>query len=242
MSTFKKIKSLLQESVTVPQERAAAFFKTNVGDYAQGDQFIGVKVPTIRIIAKQFAALPLEEILNLLASPINEERLLALFILVNQYKKADTPTKEKLYQFYLNNLKYVNNWNLVDSSAHLIIGAHLFKKNREVLITLAQSPYMWERRIAIVSTWFFIRHHDLEWTFKIATLLLNDTHDLIHKATGWMLREAGERNEMMLIDFLELHAHSMPRTMLRYAIEKFDEEKRKYYLIQKKVRPMAKTT
>jgi 3-methyladenine DNA glycosylase AlkD len=242
MSTVKKIKSLLKESVTIPQEKATAFFKTSAGDYAQDDQFIGVKVPTIRIIAKQFATLPLEEILNLLQSPINEERLLALFVLVDQYKKADTQTKEKLYQFYLNNLKYVNNWNLVDSSAHLVIGAHLFKKDKELLFTLAQSKSMWERRIAIVSTWFFIRNNDLEWTFKIATLLLNDTHDLIHKATGWMLREAGERNQNMLAEFLDQHAHYMPRTMLRYAIEKFSEEKRKHYLMQKKVRPMAKTT
>lgn len=233
MNTIQDIQTLLKKSITVPQERATMFFKTGVGHYAQGDQFIGVTVPTIRAIAKQYATLPLEEVQFFLQSLINEERALALFILITQYEKGDNATKEKLYQFYLNNMNHVNNWNLVDSSAHLIIGAHLFTKDRSLLTTLAQSKTMWERRIAIVATWYFIRKNDCEYTFKIATLLLNDTHDLIHKAVGWMLREAGKRDEKALETFLTTHAHHMPRTMLRYAIEKFSEDKRKHYLMLK---------
>ena len=233
MNTINEIQTLLRKSTTTLPNKATAFFKTGSGSYAENDQFIGVNVPTIRIIAKKFATLSLEEIRNLLESPINEERLLALFILVDQYKKADTETQEKLYQFYLNNLQYVNNWNLVDASAHVIVGAHLFSRDREQILTLAQSNNMWHRRIAMVSTFFFIRNNDLEWTFKIATLLLNDTHDLIHKAVGWMLREAGKRDSNALAAFLDQHVSHMPRTMLRYAIEKFPEEKRKSYLVRK---------
>ena len=237
MNTIKEIQLLLQQSVNIPKEKATYFFKTGVGDYAAGDQFIGVKVPTIRAIAKQYSTLPLEDIQQLLASPINEERLLALVILTNQYKKADAPNKEKIYQFYLDNMHHVNNWNLVDSSAHLIIGAHIFKNKQSSLIKLAQSKTMWERRIAIVATWYFIRNNDLTSTFTIALILLNDTHDLIHKAVGWMLREAGERDQNALVTFLDLHASSMPRTMLRYAIEKFPEDIRKSYLLQKNKQP-----
>jgi 3-methyladenine DNA glycosylase AlkD len=233
MNTIKEIQLLLHQSVTIPKERAATFFKTGTGNYAEHDQFIGVKVPTIRLIAKKFSAITLDEIQLLIESSINEERLLALCILTDQYKKADIKTKEQLYQFYLNNLSHVSNWNLVDASAHLIIGAHLFKKDKKLLYSLAQSTIMWERRIAIVATYYFIRNNELEWTFKIASLLLNDTHDLIHKAVGWMLREAGKRNQDALVIFLGQHAYHMPRTMLRYAIEKFDENIRKKYLAQK---------
>jgi 3-methyladenine DNA glycosylase AlkD len=235
MNTVKEIQALLQQAVTIPKERAAFFFKTNAGDYAAHDRFIGVTAPTLRAIAKKFSTLTLADIKTLLTSPVNEERALALFILTDQYTKADAQTKEKLYQFYLDNLQYINNWNLVDASAHLIIGAHLHKhSNKELLTTLAQSKNLWERRIAIVSTWYFIRNNDLTWTFKIALLLLNDTHDLIHKAVGWMLREAGKRNQDALVIFLDQHASHMPRTMLRYAIEKFPENIRKNYLTQKK--------
>jgi len=233
MNTVKDIQLLLQQSVTIPKEKAAYFFKTGIGDYAESDQFIGVTVPTIRAIAKKFPALSLESIQMLLESPINEERLLALCILTDQYKKADAQIKEQLYQFYLHNMRHVNNWNLVDASAHLIIGAHIFKSNRSSLIQLAQSKTMWERRIAIVATWYFIRNNDLTSTFTIALLLINDTHDLIHKAVGWMLREAGKRDQNALVTFLDLHASSMPRTMLRYAIEKFPEDIRKNYLMRK---------
>jgi 3-methyladenine DNA glycosylase AlkD len=227
---IQKIKSHLHASATIAEEKRSYFFKTDAGSYAEHDQFIGVPVPKVRAIAKNFLDLPRTEIVQLLESPINEERFLGLIILAHQYQKTDTAHKNELYQFYMDNLKYVNNWNLVDASAHLIVGAHLFDKNRDVLITLAQSDILWERRVAIVATWYFIRKNDLVWTFKIAEMLLNDTHDLIHKATGWMLREAGKKDEQPLIAFLNTHAAHMPRTMLRYAIEKFPEEKRKAYL------------
>jgi 3-methyladenine DNA glycosylase AlkD len=171
---------------------------------------------------------------GLIASAVNEERLLALIIVVNRYQKADAQKKDVLYNFYMHNLQHVNNWNLVDASAHLILGAHLHTRDKELLITLAQSKDLWERRIAIIATWYFIRKNEYAWTVKIATLLLHDTHDLIHKAVGWMLREAGKSDQAVLIKFLEQHAQIMPRTMLRYAIEKLPEEQRKDYLMRKK--------
>ncbi len=229
---ISKIRSLLQNKASGTQN-SKIFFKTGSGQYAEHDQFIGVSVPKLRIIAKEFYDLPLADITTLITSPFNEERLLALFILVDQYAKASEEKKEEIYQFYLNHLSYVNNWNLVDASAHLIVGAHLWKKDKNLLIRLAQSPNLWERRIAIVATWYFIRHNNLEWTFKIATMLLDDTHDLIHKAVGWMLREAGKRNETELLGFLDAHATKIPRTMLRYAIEKLPENVRKSYLLKK---------
>lgn len=230
MNKLEQITSLLQQAAHQSQVKSAVFFKTGVGHYAEHDRFINVNVPTLRKIAKEFHDLSLPDVQKLIASPINEKRQLALFILVYQYQKATDETKEKLYQFYLKHLKHVNNWNLVDASAHLIIGAHLLKKDKEILLTFAVSNVMWERRIAIVATWYFIRHNDLTWTFKIAEILLHDNHDLIHKAVGWMLREAGKRDVNQLIAFLDQHAHHMPRTMLRYAIEKFPENQRKSYL------------
>lgn len=230
---LEEIKSLLKASSTIAEDRRSYFFKTGVGSYAEHDKFIGVPVPILREIAKKYPHLSLNELKQLLQSPINEERFLALIILAQQYHKANSDHKEELYQFYMSNLKHINNWNLVDASAHLIIGNHLFDKNRDVLNTLAQSNNLWERRIAIVSTWYFIRKNDLAWTFKIASLLLTDKHDLIHKAVGWMLREAGKKNTEELINFLDTHAPHMPRTMLRYAIEKFDEKQRVLYLNQR---------
>lgn len=233
MNTLTKLRSILRNSISVPSHRAAAFFKTGAGHYAQGDEFIGVTVPNLRKIAKSFMNLTLSDLESLLQSKINEERLLALIILVEQYKNADDQNKEIFYQFYLKNLKHVNNWNLVDASAHLIIGAHLWDKDRSSLFELARSEIFWERRIAIVSTWYFIRKNDLDWTFKIALLLQKDTQDLIHKAVGWMLREAGKRDQEALVQFLDQYAITMPRTMLRYAIEKFTQDQRKNYLLKK---------
>lgn len=230
MNTLAHIRSILYHSINIPENKASYFFKTGAGHYAEHDIFIGVTVPTVRKIAQQFAQLPLHELQALLESKINEERLLALIILTQQYKRADSHNRETIYQFYLKNLEHVNNWNLVDTSAHLIIGAHLLNKDRSSLIEVAQSPTLWERRIAIVSTWYFIRNNDLEWTFTISQLLLNDTHDLIHKAVGWMLRETGKKDEAALVKFLDAHSQIMPRTMLRYAIEKFPEEQRQEYL------------
>ncbi len=237
---ISEIHTLLQVSSTVPEEKRSYFFKTDADNYAAHDQFMGVSVPNVRLIAKKFLDLSSHEIEQLLASPFNEERLLGLIILVHQYQKATT-NKDALYQLYMNNLKQVDNWNLVDASAHLILGAHLDDKNKDILIALAKSDDLWERRIAIIATWYFIRNNDLVWTFKIATLLLNDTHDLIHKSVGWMLREAGKKNTQQLIDFLDAHASDMPRTMLRYAIEKFPETQRKAYLRMTKTNPVFRS-
>lgn len=224
------------EQITLRLDTAAgspdvtrSFFKTGVGEYAEHDQFIGVKTGALRSLAKEFHHLTLQELQSLIESPINEKRLLALFILVNHYQKG-LFNKETCYQFYLNNLAYINNWNLVDSSAHWIVGAHLLHDDKTLLLKLAHSDNIWERRVAIVATWYFIRHGELEWTIKIAELLRQDQHDLIHKAVGWMLREAGKRNQQVLLEFLEQYAKTMPRTMLRYSIEKLSVEQRKIYM------------
>jgi len=230
MRIIKEIKTTLRNSISVSPERVSIFFKTGKGDYAQDDQFMGVTVPTLRTIAKYYKNLSLTEIKLLLESKINEERLLALIILVTQYQKASAVEQSQLYHFYLKNRRYVNNWNLVDASAHLIVGAYLWDKNREKLLSLAASKILWDRRIAIVATWYFIRQADLEWTFKLALVLKDDTHDLIHKAVGWMLRETGKRDQSQLIKFLDNYATFIPRTTLRYAIEKFSKEQRAYYL------------
>ena len=169
-------------------------------------------------MAKKHNSLPLRYITELLKSPYNECRLLALFILVIQYQKSDSAQQKDLYNFYLKNSAHINNWNLVDSSAHHIIGHYLFDKDIEKLYQLATSTNMWHRRIAIVATWYFIRQSRLDTTFTIAKLLLQDPHDLIHKSVGWMLREAGKKNEPLLLQFLDQYAHQMPKTMLRYAI------------------------
>lgn len=235
LSMYKHIHEMLQQMVFPPKQGGAVFFKTGAGQYAEHDQFMGIKVPVLRQIAKQFSTLSIIDIEELLRSRYNEERLLALFILVDQYKKAKGSLKEDLFQFYISNLKHVNNWNLVDSSAHLILGAHVFDQqaSQDVLIQFAGSDVMWERRIAMVATWWFIRKGSLDLTPQIAKLLLNDTHDLVHKAVGWMLREMGEKDEGYLIQFLDQHASKMPRTMLRYSIEKLSEDHRKTYMTAK---------
>lgn len=233
MNTLSTIQSILQKSVKSPSLQRGMYFKTGPGDYAEHDQFLGISVPNLRKIAQQYPDLSLVDLYTLLASAINEERLLALIILVNQYQKADTHTKEKIYQFYRDNLQQVNNWNLVDASAPEIMGAHLFHADKSLLIQLANSNNLWERRIAIVSTWYFIRKQSFDDTIRIATLLLQDKADLIHKATGWMLREMGKRDQQQLILFLEKFATKMPRTMLRYAIERFSPDERKAYLALK---------
>ncbi len=233
MTSLEQIRKLLQESSNTTKRHPATFCKTTPGHYAEHDQFINVDIPTLRKIAKDFQDLSLEEIQTFLESPINQERALALFMLVNHYQKPTTIPKEDVYQFYLRNLQHVNNWNLVDSSAHLIIGAHIFNTNKDILVTLAQSDNLWKRRIAMIATFFFIRKNDVAWTFKIAKILLNDHHDLIHKAVGWMLREAGKRDLAQLLEFLDEHTAHMPRTMLRYAIEKLDKAQREKYLALK---------
>jgi len=205
------------------------FFKTGKGEYAEGDRFIGVAVPAIRKVVRQFGDLPLGGAKKLLKSKIHEERLLALLILAHQFKNTDEPLRKKIFDLYLSHLSYVNNWDLVDASCRYIIGAYLVDKNRELLYRLAVSGRLWDRRAAIISTHFFIRNGDSRDTLKISTLLLKDKEDLIHKAVGWMLREVGKRNEGTLEDFLQEHSSVMPRTMLRYATERLSEKKRQRF-------------
>ncbi len=218
--------SLKNKADPLRAENAKRFFKTGPGQYAAGDQFIGITLSDLRVFAKQYEDLNHGELQILMASSVHEERLLALLILTRQYKQ----NKQAVYQFYVDNLKHVNNWDLVDVSAHLIVGEHLMNLDKAILLELASSPSLWDRRVAMIATWQFIRNNQFEWTIKIATVLLCDTHDLIHKAVGWMLREAGKRDQGVLLSFLNEHAACMPRTMLRYAIEKLTEAQRQYYL------------
>lgn len=206
------------------------FFKTGPGEYAEGDLFLGVTVPILRKLARQFKDIELKSALELLRSSIHEERLLALLILILKYRGSNEKDKEKIYRTYLENTRYINNWDLVDVTAKHIVGDYLHDKDKDALYELARSPLLWDRRIAILSTFRFIEDRQFEETIKIAGLLLSDRHDLIHKAVGWMLREVGKRRLRTEENFLKTHHKSMPRTMLRYAIEKFPESKRRKYL------------
>lgn len=236
MESLKTLRSELELLKKPAQERKAIYYKTGPGDYAEHDQFMGVSVPDLRKIAKRYQALlPLPLLQELLYSPINEERLLALLILVTRYQKGDADLKQTIFQFYLTHINQVNNWNLVDASAHWIVGAHLLDKDKALLFTLPESINLWEKRIAIVATWYFIRNNNFDCTLKLAEKLLCDNHDLIHKAVGWMLREVGKRNQTILIEFLDIHAYQMPRTMLRYAIERLMPTTRKTYLLVKSI-------
>ena len=231
MSLLEPLRVELLNAAIPVHERKGVFFKTGTGDYAEHDQFIGVPVPKLRQLVKAYRALPLESVLCLLRSAINEERLLALLMLVERYQKGDIALKQTIFNIYQSHIQYVNNWNLVDATAHLIVGAHLHPCDKTLLLTWAASDILWERRVAVVSTWYFIRQNEYDWTIKLAENLLNDPHDLMHKAVGWMLREVGKRDETVLIKFLEQYANKMPRTMLRYAIEKFSVDRRKGYLM-----------
>lgn len=206
------------------------FFKTGPGEYGEGDIFIGVVVPNIRKICKKYQELSFKEIIKLLKSAIHEERLLALLILVLQYEKGDEKAKKSIYDIYMKNTKYINNWDLIDLSAHHIVGPYLLQKSKEPLVKFARSRSLWERRIAIISTFEYIRDGSFDTALQIARLLVEDTEDLIRKAVGWMLREMGKRDVKVEEKFLKKHYKKMPRTMLRYAIERFPEQKRKAYL------------
>ncbi len=208
----------------------ARFFKTGPGQYGEGDRFIGVKVPTTRKVAKEFKNLPLTEVECLLHSEIHEERLLALVILVGQFEQGDDATRKSIYDLYLANICHINNWDLVDLSAPQIVGGYLHNRSRKPLDRLAKSASLWERRISVVATHWFIRHGDFNGTLKIAKILLGDKEDLIHKAVGWMLREVGKRDVAALEEFLGEHCRVMPRTMLRCAVERLTEETRQRYL------------
>ena len=206
------------------------FFKTEKGSYGHGDVFLGISVPEQRLIAKKYLNLPLKDIKNLLYSDIHEHRLVALIILVQQFRRANDPVRKKLFDFYLKNTHRVNNWDLVDMSAGNIVGVYLLKRPKVLLSKLAKSKLLWDRRIAMIATHRFIYERQFDETFKIAKLLLKDQHHLIHKAVGWMLREVGNRNLGAEENFLNKYYKAMPRTALRYAIEKFPKEKRLKYL------------
>ena len=211
------------------------FFKTKKGDYAEGDLFYGIIVPKIREKAKKYTKkMNLKQIEELLHSKIHEERLCALLILIEQFKDKNSNTKNKkeIYELYLNNTKSINNWDLVDLSAQHIVGNYLFENRNKVSILkkMAKSDFLWDRRIAILSTFYFIHRKDFEHTLKLAKILLHDEHDLMQKAVGWMLREIGKRDLRVEENFLKENYKVMPRTMLRYAIEKFPEKKRQNYL------------
>ena len=228
MKASEEIRSLANEEIAKHNLR---FFKTGKGEYGYGDIFLGVRTPQIRLIAKKNISISTTEMKALIKSKYHEERLLGLIILANKYSKdKDEKVRNQLYKIYVSSFKYVNNWDLVDVTCPHVIGKHLMDKERSILYSWAKSEDLWTKRIAIVSTHWFIRKNDLDDTFKIAEILLDDEHDLIHKAVGWMLREAGKRDLEKEEIFLKKHYKNMPRTMLRYSIEKFPEPKRQKYL------------
>lgn len=206
------------------------FFKTGPGQYGEGDVFLGIKVPPLRALAKRYQDAKLDVVSDLLTSRYHEERLFALLLLVQLYQNGTDTEQSAAYELYLNNTQRINNWDLVDISAPHIVGRHLESRPRKVLHQLARSPSLWERRIAILATFHFIRLNDFNDTLRIAESLLHDEHDLMHKAVGWMLREVGKRDLAAAEGFLQKHYHGMPRTMLRYAIERFPEQRRRQYL------------
>ena len=206
------------------------FFKTGKGEYAEGDRFFGITVPISRRVVKQHTDLPPGEIRKLLRSPYHEARLVALLIMVRAHQRGDAATRDRLHRLYLANTQYINNWDLVDLSAEHVVGAHLGAGRHALLTQLARSRVLWERRIAMLATFSFIKQGYFDETLRIARLLLHDQHDLIHKAVGWMLREVGERDRGVEEEFLTRHGRGMPRTMLRYAIEKFPPALRQQYM------------
>lgn len=209
------------------QEMLPRFFKTGKGEYGEGDKFLGVTVPLTRSVAKKHKDMPLQDVAQLITSEWHEVRLCALCILTLKFKKASEAQKKEIFDFYLSHTEYINNWDLVDLSTYNIVGTYLLDKPREILYRLAESSSLWENRIAIVSTYAFIRQNELEDTYNLAVKMMQHPHDLMHKAIGWMLREAGKRDEQRLQRFVMQHRKQMPRTMLRYAIEKFPEAIRK---------------
>lgn len=231
MITLPQLKKDLQRFASPAKANILArYFKTSKGEYGEGDVFLGVNVPEVRSVVKKYMHLSLDDIKLLLQSKIHEHRATGLMILVEQFKKASEAGKEKLIDFYLKSMKYVNNWDLVDSSAHQLLGEWLHNKPKALLHRLAKSKNLWERRISIIATYAFIKRRQFAHTLQIAESLMHDSHDLLHKAVGWMLREVGKREQHVLERFLTKHAHHMPRTMLRYAIERFPEKRRKHYL------------
>jgi 3-methyladenine DNA glycosylase AlkD len=231
MSIQEQVKAELQK-LSDPEHamKLQGFFKTGKGEYGEGDIFLGVRVPDQRRIAKKYSVTPLTDSLELLRSEIHEHRLTALFILTEQFNKGDEEARRRIVDLYLSNTAYVNNWDLVDSSAHKILGVWLVDKPRDVLYNLARSESLWERRISIISTFAFIKRGDLGDALALAEALIDGGHDLIHKASGWVLREVGKKDQSVLEEFLFQHFETMPRTMLRYAIERLPEKRRRFYM------------
>ncbi len=229
----KEIKFLSNKKRAKNSQR---FFKTGSGEYGEGDVFLGIKTPIQRKIAKKYNDFNFQELKELLKSNIHCYRFIALIILIDKFGKSKEKEKKKIFNFYLKNIKGINNWDLVDISAPKILGNYLLNKNKNLLFLLAKSKNLWKKRIAIISTYQFIENNLFQPTFKIAELLLHDEHDLIHKAVGWMLREVGNRNQETEEIFLKKYVNFMPRTMLRYAIEKFSKNKRIFYLSQKQIK------
>lgn len=231
-STAAQVRTELRRQADPERAKnSARFFKTGPGQYGEGDKFIGVTVPLQRVVAKKSLALPLSEVEKLLSSSVHEDRLTALLVLAYQFKKVGVSQQAAIYDFYLAHTEQINNWDLVDSSAPYIVGGYLADRDRTILYELARSESLWERRIAILVTAWFIRAGESKDTFAIAEILLGDEHDLIHKAVGWMLREVGKScGQATEEEFLRRHYKAMPRTMLRYAIERFDEPLRQKYL------------
>ena len=223
----KELRQLADKKIAAHSQR---FFKTGEGQYGHGDKFLGVRVPVLRNIARQYRGVSLEQAARLLKSEFHEERLLSLLLLVVMFKEANDENRRAIYTLYLENTRFINNWDLVDTSAEHIVGTYLRDGDKRPLHELSVSDTLWERRIAIMSTFHFIKHEEFDDTLKIAEILLDDKEDLIHKAVGWMLREIGKRNINTEEKFLNEFFKQMPRTMLRYAIEKFPEPKRQRYL------------
>ncbi|MEE2961968.1 MAG: DNA alkylation repair protein [Myxococcota bacterium] len=223
----KEFRALGDEKIA---EHSKGFFKTGKGQYGEGDKFLGIRMPVIRKQAKGYGDCSLEQVSKILESPYHEERMLAVVMLVDRFKNADEEGQKTIYDIYLGNAQYVNGWDLVDISAPPIAGGYLENRDRSVLYELAKSTDLWKRRIAIVATFFFIRRNDFKDVVAISTILRDDSEDLIHKAVGWMLREMGKRDMDVERKFLKKNYRKMPRTMLRYAIEKFPEDERQGYL------------
>ena len=232
--SLQEIKQKLQELADAGKAaHHQKFFKTGKGQYGEGDIFLGVKIPQLRKLAAEFKTLPIRDCETLLQAPIHEERMLALFLLIRHFKKGDPDTKTLIYNMYMDNTQYINNWDLVDSSALHIVGAYIEDRDQSVLIQMARDGHLWQQRIAVIATFKYIKTSNFDTALQVIEILVNHPHDLIHKATGWMLREIGKRDLKTEEDFLDRYAPTMPRTMLRYAIEKFPPEKRKHYLEKK---------
>lgn len=227
-----KIRSDLKQHANKEQAKfLSGYFKTGPGEYGEGDKFLGIRVPVLRKIAKKYLNLDKSTLKQLFLSDYHEERALCVIILVNQYNKTKQSSQQKqIYNFYIKHKKYVNNWDLVDISSPHIVGPYLYDRDREILYRWIKSKDIWTRRIAIMATFYFIRNNDLQDTLNLSELLLQDNHDLIHKAVGWMLREVGKKDLKTLEAFLQKNYQTMPRTMLRYAIEKLSQDKRLKYL------------